>query len=326
MSESRSSNSGSGKAAAPPVAVEFSGALEDFLTSLETDEASAGTLDAYRRDLERYLAMATGHGIDHLTELSSQHVAKLVETLQRAELSSATIARNLSSIRRFHDYLLRSGASSVDPTKDVSVPRVGRRDPDPLTMEEAERLVNAVNASDPRSLRDRAMLETFYATGLRVSELIGLHCGDLTQTTKLLHLQNRGSQKRGSQNHGVRNRIVPLGEAAVLSLCRYVQDGRPHMAVPTTDDTLFLNAQGGALSRMGVWKIIRAAAVAARIDRTVNPQTLRHTFAAHLLDGGALLQDVQHLLGHADIASTQIYARQYDADLTQLHRTYHPRA
>ena len=160
------------------------------------------------------------------------------------------------------------------------------------------------------------MLEIFYATGLRVSELIALHCGDLTETTKLLHLQDRGG----------RDRIVPLGEAAVVSLCRYVKDGRPHLAVPSTDDTLFLNVRGESLSRMGVWKIVRAAAVAARIDRTVNPQTLRHTFAAHLLDGGALLQDVQHLLGHADIASTQIYAREYDADLTQLHRTYHPRA
>jgi integrase/recombinase XerD len=316
VSESRSNNSSSGEAAAPPVAAEFVGALEGFLTALEADQASAGTLDAYRRDLERYLSMATANGIDHLTDLSPQHVAELMDMLLQAEFSPATIARNLSSIRRFHDHLLRSGASSADPTRDVSVPRVGRPDPNPLTMEEAERLVTAVNADDPRSLRDRAMLEIFYATGLRVSELIALHCGDLTETTKLLHLQDRGG----------RDRIVPLGEAAVVSLCRYVKDGRPHLAVPSTDDTLFLNVRGESLSRMGVWKIVRAAAVAARIDRTVNPQTLRHTFAAHLLDGGALLQDVQHLLGHADIASTQIYAREYDADLTQLHRTYHPRA
>ncbi len=302
-------------------------ALQGFLTALQSQEASASTVDAYQRDLSRYLTMASAAGAARILDLSSAHVQALMAALQKAELSAATIARNLSALRRFHDHLLRQGVCTEDPTRDIAPPKVGRRDPVPLTVEEAQRLVSAAHGDDPRSLRDRAMLETLYAAGLRVSELTALECADVMATARLLRVHGRGA----------RERIVPLGAPAVLSLERYMQIGRPHLTGhltgqpagdPASDpagDTLFLNAQGQALSRMGVWKIIRATALAAKLDRSVSPQTLRHTFAAHLLDGGALLQDVQHLLGHADIASTQIYARDENEDLQQLHRQYHPR-
>ncbi|MBT3341697.1 MAG: tyrosine recombinase [Gemmatimonadetes bacterium] len=315
MSESPSHND-DGPAAVAGLPGELVDALEEFLALLEVEEASASTLDAYRRDLERYLAAAHAGGAKCVADLAEDHVTGLVAALQGAELSSATIARNLSSLRRFHDHLLQQGTCPGDPTTRISPPKVGRREPDPLTVVEAERLVSAVHGDDPRSLRDHAMLETLYAAGLRVSELTALDGADLMAAARLLRVHGRGA----------RERIVPLTEAAVVALERYVEIGRPHLAGADTDDTLFLNAQGRSLSRMGVWKIIRAAASAAGLERPVSPQTLRHTFAAHLLDGGALLQDVQHLLGHADIASTQVYARTTHEDLQQLHRTYHPRA
>ncbi len=314
MSKSRSRNSDGGNAADAACAPALARALDGFIADLKTDRASGSTLDAYRRDLERYLSLATTHGVDQVTQLSPEHVKHLLDALQLAQLRSATIARNLSSVRRFHDHLMQTGASSSDPTRDVSQPRVGRRDPEPLTTQQARRLVTAVTGDDPRSLRDRAMLETFYAAGLRVTELTSLTCADVLAAQRLLRVRGRGT----------RERMVPLVGAAVQSLERYLESG--HKQLAGESDILFVNSTGRALSRMGVWKIVRAAADKAGIERVVSPQTLRHTFAAHLLDGGALLQDVQHLLGHADIASTQIYARTQAADLTDLYNTYHPRA
>ena len=303
MSKSRSSVSAEGEASG--LAPELDGALERFLADLKSEEVSKSTLDAYRRDLMRYLAAATQAGARGLTDLSAKHAAALVESLHQSALSSATIARNLSSLRRFHDHLLQERLLTTDPTEGLSPPRVGRRDPDPLSIDEAIRLVSAVQGDDPRSLRDRAMLETLYATGVRVSELISLRCADIQHEQRLLQVSGEGT----------RHRIIPVGQAALLALSVYDRSGRDHFVQETTTDTLFLNAQGRALSRMGIWKIIRAAAASAHIERTVSPQTLRHTFAVHLLEGGALLQDVQHLLGHADMASTQVYVRDVPSDL-----------
>lgn len=226
------------------------------------------------------------------------------------------MARSLSSIRRFHEHLHVAGLCQIDPTVGQTPPRVTRRDPDPLSVEQAQRLVDAVHGENALAMRDRAILEILYAAGLRVSELTALRPADLLLDHELLRVHGRGA----------RERMVPLGRAAVEAIGRYVRLGRPSLVADAQDVPVFVNAQGRSLSRMSVWKIIRTAADAAGLQRTVSPQTLRHTFAAHLLEGGFDLRDVQHLLGHADISTTAIYSRADDQRLQALHRAFHPRA
>jgi len=221
-----------------------------------------------------------------------------------------------------HEHLRVVGSCPADPTIGLAPQRVIRREPDPLTADEARRLIEAVRGEDPLTMRDRAILEILYAAGLRVSELTALREADLLLDHTLIRVHGRGA----------RERVVPLGEAAVNAATRYARFGRPALVRAETvvgsgdEPPFFVNAHGRILSRMGIWKIVRSAAEAAGLDRAVNPQTLRHTFAAHLLDGGFDLRDVQHLLGHADISTTSIYSRADDARLQSLHRAYHPRA
>ena len=235
--------------------------------------------------------------------------------LVEAGRSPATVARTVSSMRRFHEFLRSTGRCPEDPTASLRRPRVPRREPDPLTVEEAERLVSAVDGGEPLELRDRAVLEVLYATGVRVSELTALRTGDLLLDNGLVRVHGRGA----------RERMVPIGQPAAEAAGRYARRARPLLAGAGSEDTLFLGARGRAMSRMSVWKVIRAAARDAGIERPVNPQTLRHTFAAHLLEGGFGLSDVQHLLGHSDISTTLIYARPDDQRLRELHSTFHPR-
>ena len=295
--------------------------LQEFLDALDRDSSlSTSTLSAYRRDLTRYLESCEARGVTGPGEITAEIAAAHVDGLRESGRSAATIARSLSSLRRFHDHLRITGDCPSDPTIGLTPPRVTRREPDPLTVDEARRLVSAVFGENPLAMRDRAILEILYAAGLRVSELTALREADLLLAHALIRVRGRGA----------RERVVPLGQAAVDGLTRYARFGRPSLLGPidieSDDAPFFVNAQGRALSRMSVWKIIRTAALAVGIDRAVNPQILRHTFAAHLLDGGFDLRDVQHLLGHADISTTSIYSRADDERLQALHRAYHPRA
>lgn len=293
--------------------------LLNFLDALDRDGSlSTSTVSAYRRDLDRYVEFCAARAVSSPGQITAEIAAAHVEDLRESGLSAATIARSLSSLRRFHDHLRVTGDCPADPTVGLKPPRVTRREPEPLTVDEARRLVDAVLGEDPLAMRDRAILEILYAAGLRVSELTALRGPDLLLDHALIRVRGRGA----------RERVVPLGQAAVDGLARYARFGRPSLlpSVDVDDSPFFVNARGRALSRMSVWKIIRTAALAVGIDRTVNPQTLRHTFAAHLLDGGFDLRDVQHLLGHADISTTSIYSRPDDERLQALHRAYHPRA
>lgn len=293
--------------------------LLKFLDALDRDGSlSTSTVSAYRRDLVRYVEFCAARAVSSPGQITAEIAAAHVEDLRESGLSAATIARSLSSLRRFHDHLRVTGDCPADPTVDLKPPRVTRREPEPLTVDEARRLLDAVLGEDPLAMRDRAILEILYAAGLRVSELTALRGPDLLLDHALIRVRGRGA----------RERVVPLGQAAVDGLARYARFGRPSLLPPVDvdDSPFFVNAKGLALSRMSVWKIIRTAALAVGIDRTVNPQTLRHTFAAHLLDGGIDLRDVQHLLGHADISTTSIYSRPDDERLQALHRAYHPRA
>lgn len=315
MSESASpSHSGAADASLPaPLAT----ALERFLKDLARQrELSSHTEDAYRRDLLRYSQVLAGLGCGTPGAVTREDVGRALGELDRRGLSAATVARSASAIRRYHAFLVAVDLSERDPAADLSVPRIDRRPPDVLSPAEVERLLAATEGSEPLARRDRAILELLYAAGLKVSELTALEDDHVLAEAALVRVSGRGA----------RERLVPLGREAVTCLERYRRHSRPELVGPESGAIFFLSSRGRALSRMTVWKIIRTAARRAGLERPVSPHALRHTFATHLLDGGADLRDVQQLLGHAHISTTQIYARA-DADhLRHVHQTYHPRA
>ena len=300
-----------GAAIASGVPPPFEKILEQFL---DRQPLSPGTRAVYRRDLQRYLADLHCWGVTDLQSITEELSRRTLGKLVDAGFSPATIARNLSSIRGFHRFLLLEGVCRSDPTDLLEAPEVERRSPEVLTVEEVESILNGASGETPLELRNRAILELLYAAGLRVSELTALERSWLQLDEALVRVRGGG-----------RPRAVPLGRQAVLALRRYEERGRSRLVTGTDCPEFFANSAGGRLSRMGVWKIIRAAADAAGITRRVSPAVLRHSFASHLLDGGAPLQDVQLLLGHARITTTQVYARRSDHRLVEVHRSYHPR-
>ena len=287
---------------------------ELFLKAMERDKGlAANTLDAYRRDLNRYLHHLSAQGIKRIEAVQHQHIAHLLHSLSDAGLTPSTMARNLTSIKRFHQYLLLQGATAHNPAALLDPPKLERRLPDVLLVEEIAALLTAPDPDEPLGQRDRAILGVLYATGIRVSELTALQQTALLLVRGLVRIRGR------------RERIVPIAAKDVRTLKRYLSQGRPHLARPDSSDHVFLNAQGGPLSRMSVWKIIKTAGDKARIGKGISPHTLRHSFATHLLEGGANLRAVQELLGHADISTTQIYTHLDLSYLKEVHKTYHPR-
>ena len=290
--------------------------FERFLETMEHKKGlAANTLDAYRRDLGRYLRHLANQGIEDVEIIEQQHIASLIRILSDSGLSPSTIARNLTSIKRFHQYLLLQGITELNPAEHLNPPKLERKLPDVLAIDQIAALLAAPDPDAPLGMRDRAILELLYATGIRVSELTALERSALLLEHGLIRILGRG----------LRERLVPIGPQAVRTLTHYLQQGRPHLVRPPTGDHAFLNIQGGPLSRMSIWKIIKAAGDKGRIGKEISPHTLRHSFASHLLEGGANLRDVQELLGHADISTTQIYADLDRTYLKQVHKTYHPR-
>ncbi|MYC72640.1 MAG: site-specific tyrosine recombinase XerD [Gemmatimonadetes bacterium] len=297
-----------------PLPATLSDPCERFLTAMERDNGlAANTLDAYRRDLNRYLHHLSAQGVEHLEAVQHQHIAHLLHSLRDAGLTASTMARNLTSIKRFHQYLLLKGATTHNPAELLDPPKLERRLPDVLSVEEIAALLAAPDPDEPLGQRDRAILAVLYATGIRVSELTALQQEALLLARGLIRIRGR------------RERIVPIAAKDARTLRHYLRQGRPHLARPDSSDHVFLNAQGGPLSRMSVWKIIKTAGDKARIGREISPHTLRHSFATHLLEGGANLRAVQELLGHADISTTQIYTHLDLSYLKEVHKTYHPR-
>ncbi|MCE2447905.1 MAG: site-specific tyrosine recombinase XerD [Candidatus Latescibacteria bacterium] len=297
-----------------PLPAALSDPCERFLQAMERDNGlAANTLDAYRRDLNRYLHHLSSQGVEHLETVQHQHIARLLHSLRDAGLTASTMARNLTSIKRFHQYLLLKGATTHNPAELLDPPKLERRLPDVLSIEEIAALLAAADPDEPLGQRDKAILAVLYATGIRVSELTALQQEALLLARGLIRIRGR------------RERIVPIAAKDARTLRRYLRQGRPHLARPDSSDHVFLNAQGGPLSRMSVWKIIKTAGDKARIGREISPHTLRHSFATHLLEGGANLRAVQELLGHADISTTQIYTHLDLSYLKEVHKTYHPR-
>lgn len=281
---------------------------------MERDKGlSPNTLDAYRRDLSRYLHQLAELGITSPAAIQQEHISQLLRGLRDSGLSAATMARNLTSIKRLHLYLLLNGECQHNPSETLEPPKLERKLPDVLSGEEITALMEAPDISEPIGMRDRAIMELLYATGMRVTELTALRESDLKLDESLVRIE------------GPNKRLLPVGGQAVRALHAYLRSGRPHHIRPDSGHHLFLNAQGGPLSRMSVWKTIKGATTKAKLDREISPHTLRHSFATHLLAGGANLRDVQELLGHADITTTQIYTHVDRTHIKEVHKTFHPR-
>ncbi len=290
--------------------------IDRFLEHLVVERGLAqNSLEAYRRDLTRYTAYLTGRRKE-ATGLDRTEVPRYLLALREAGLSPRSVARHLSAIRQFHRFLVREGYTTADPTAHLESPRPWQRLPTVLTSEEVERLLAPRPATTPQALRDRAMLEVLYASGLRVSELVGLRLVDLDLAVGIVRVTGKGNKER----------LVPLGEAAAASLRAYLAQGRPRLEKGRPSPHLFLGRHGRGLTRQMFWQLLKRYVRAAGITKRVTPHTLRHSFATHLLERGADLRSVQLMLGHADIGTTQIYTHLTRAHLKAIYDKHHPRA
>ncbi len=290
--------------------------LELWLESLAVERGlSARTVAAYRGDLKRLGEWLERAGRSPLTGADARSIADHLRWLVRQEVSPRSIARALSAMRGFFGSLVEEGERTDDPTEHLDAPKRWKRLPKVLDESEVERLLAAPDDSTPIGSRDRAMLELLYATGLRVSELVGLRLPQLRLEGGFLIAFGKGSKER----------VVPVGEAAEAALRRYLASIRPRLATGR-HDVVFVNHRGRPMSRQGFWKILKAYGRAAGIGRELSPHVLRHSFATHLLEHGADLRVVQTLLGHADVSTTEIYVHVHRERLRGLYDRFHPRA
>ena len=285
----------------------------DFLT-LEQG-TSPRTLEAYRRDVERLARYALTRGASSPVDVTSRLLREFVYHLKDVGLAPSSIRRNISAVRTYFRFLLADGVVTRDPSERIETPKRWRTLPEVLTVDEVTRLLAAPTLDDPLAFRDRAMLELAYGAGLRVSEWITLGVRDLLLEEKLVRVFGKGAKER----------LVPIGRSAIGAVATYVRELRPRLEKGGGKGILFLNARGEPLTRMGAWKILRRYVERAGIEKHVSPHTLRHSFATHLLEGGADLRAVQEMLGHADISTTQIYTHVDREYLRQVHKRYHPR-
>ncbi|MDA0328745.1 MAG: site-specific tyrosine recombinase XerD [Gemmatimonadetes bacterium] len=277
---------------------------------------SVRTVSAYRRDLRRWVAVMTEQGIVDPAAVTVAALRAWVFDLKESGLAATSIRRAQSALRTYFGFLLAEGVIADDPTDRLDTPRVDRRLPEFLTRDEVDRLLIAPDADHPTYWRDRAILEFLYATGVRVSELVELPLSSLDLEDGFAVVFGKGAKER----------LVPIGGPALRALGRYLRDVRPALDRGRGRGRTFLNARGRPIRRESIWAIVRDAAKRCGIDRDVSPHTLRHTFATHLVEGGADLAAVQELLGHADISTTQIYTHLDRAYLRNIHRKYHPRS
>jgi len=291
--------------------------IEDYLSYLAVERGLAqNTVASYRSDLTSYTHYLESIGVADPATIREEDVRGYARERVVDEISPRSVARELSCIRGYHRYLIFTGVAGADPTVHVDGPKLTRRLPDTLSVPEIETLVGAVDTSTPLGVRDRAMIETAYGAGLRVSELLTLEIMNLFLEEEYIRVMGKGAKER----------VIPIGTAAIEWIVRYRETARPGLAAkgPPTS-VLFLNARGRPLTRMGFWKILQKHVVGAGLSGHVKPHTLRHSFATHLLEGGADLRAVQEMLGHADIATTQIYTSVDREYLKEIHRSFHPR-
>lgn len=293
--------------------------LDDFIHFLVVEKGlSKNTIVSYKRDLNSYIHyLKNVEQLGDLNGVQRPQIVHFLKFLKDSGKSSKTLARHIASIRAFHHFLLREKAVDHDPTVHIESPQHERSLPKVLSMEEVETLLESPKLSDPFGYRDKAMLEMMYATGIRVSELIGLKLSDVHLTMGFVRCMGKGSKER----------IIPIGKTASDAIEEYLEKGRPKLASKKhKDDSLFLNHHGKGLSRQGFWKILKRLTADAGIEKELTPHTLRHSFATHLLENGADLRAVQEMLGHADISTTQIYTHVTKTRLKDVYTKFHPRA
>jgi integrase/recombinase XerD len=288
--------------------------FDDFL-ALEQG-ASVETSRAYRLDLARFVTYTTVKGATSPGEIGARMLREYVYHLKDLGLSPASIRRNISAVRTYFRFLLGEGHIVRDPSERLETPKRWRTLPEVLGVEEIEKLLAAPSLDEPLAFRDRAMLELAYGAGLRVSEWISLNVRDVMLQDHLVRVFGKGSKER----------LVPIGRRAIGAIAIYLRELRPALEKGEGKGVLFLNARGQPLSRMGAWKMLRKYVDQAGITKPVSPHTLRHSFATHLLEGGADLRAVQEMLGHVDISTTQIYTHVDREYLRTVHRQFHPRA
>ena len=291
--------------------------IDGFLNHLIVERGLASnTVESYSRDLRKFADYLEQERIAPLARVDSVAILSFMVNLKKQGLSSRTTGRNLSAIRMFFRFLMREGAISSDPTVNIESPKIRPHLPAVLNLAEVDALLSQPDQTTSRGLRDKAMLELLYATGVRVSELVGLTKENLNLQVGYLVTVGKGAKER----------VVPMGDTAVDWIKEYFAYGRPHLLKKSTNRFVFLNGSGKKLTRQGFWKILRRYALKAGIGKKLSPHTLRHSFATHLLEHGADLRSVQMMLGHADIATTQIYTHLTQERLKNIHHRYHPRA
>jgi len=290
--------------------------LREFIAHLRFEHGlSENTLQMYAHHARRLGKFLQSLGVSHPVYAQLQHVESFLQKLEADGLSVASRAQCVAAIRALYRFFALEGRGENDPTELLILPRRQRPLPEVLSVAEVERLLQQPDVRTARGIRDRAILEVLYSCGLRVSELCQLRLGDVLFAEELVRVRGKGS----------RERLVPIGKPALWWVEYYCRQARLLLQRRPTD-ILFLNARGGALSRMAVWKLVQWAAQKAGISRAIHPHTLRHSFATHLLEGGADLRAVQEMLGHAHIATTQIYVHVDRLYVQEVHRTFHPRA
>lgn len=296
--------------------------IRSYLRFLQLEKSLAiNSVQSYERDIYRYASFMEQQGKQSFDAVTEEDVSQFIRRLRDVGLSPKSIARNISAIKGLHKFLCGERRTVHDPTQNIELPKIGKHLPDVLSVQEINQILDAADPSSPAAKefvwRDRAILETLYATGMRVSELTGLKQSNVLEEQQLVRVFGKGSKER----------LVPIGEPALKWIDEYKRRVRVKLSQrKRTNDAVFLNARGTPLSRVSVWKIVAEYTRKAGIKKEIHPHTFRHSFATHLLEGGADLRAVQEMLGHADITTTQIYTHIDRELLKQQHRQFHPRA
>lgn len=290
--------------------------MDEFKIYLTTEKnASKNTLESYLRDLSQFLSYINLNGFKKISDVKNNDFLNYIDHLQKSGKSYSTLTRTVASLRCYFMFLLNSGVISETPVYGLTLKKEEKKIPEILTNKEVSLLLSLPDCSDLKGCRDKAMLEILYATGIKVSELINITLSDINLQIGILHLN--------SDKH---ERIIPMYPEAVKSLLNYCTRVRDIVVLDPKQEFLFTNMNGNKMTRQGFWKIIKSYAKQAKIDKDITPHTLRHSFAAHLLENGAPLKDIQEILGHSDISSTQIYAQMMRNRYSRTYKKYHPMA
>ena len=286
-----------------------------FLEFLQKDKKlSNNTLQSYKRDITQYESYINEENLQYL-KVTKDDIKKYLENLKNIGKKTSTISRNLASIRSFYQYLVRTKKIKEDPTEGIQSPKVEKRVPSVLSSKEVELLLEQPKTVDLKGIRDKAMLEFAYATGMRVTEIINLDIDDVNLKEGYVSCSNANKQRN-----------IPLGAISINALKEYIKKARPYLIKSEDEKSLFVNINGKRLTRQGFWKIVKFYKEQAHIEKEITPHVLRHSFATHLLQNGADLKAIQVMLGHSDISSTQVYMQFQDEGLKNIYKKAHPRA